>query len=348
MAEPFSTVRLADFARMDRTPTLAEFEQFMVEFHQFSTAEYNGGKGVPIETSKQLARKEMSILDHRGARTILDKYKHYTPGTLPPWPILLWSNGSLDTTGGSEGVFHALTLAADSLPREAVTAFKAARRVAMAHRKEEAARIKAEKEAAKQSRASKKSAERTAGIREGRLGECAVCGRTQKVSSSGLIAHHGYTRPQGWGFQETCVGSREDHYGKSVKACHKYVRILDRGEQAARTRLEGLKKAETIEVPKRGAWKSRETVTMGKDSPRFETERNRLIAEVERNLVAIAADRELMYQRIKSWQSFDPKKVLESSFMTGALAVARGADLYSVVETLVNSSRSRQSPRKLF
>jgi hypothetical protein len=330
MAEPFSTVRLADLSRMDKVPAFDEFEQFMIEFHQLHTRWHDGGRGVPIETSRELARKEISLLHDRGARTLLDRHKRYTPGVLPPWPVLLWHNGVLDKYG-SGGVYSELM--SQRLPREATAAFKAARSVAMTQRHAEKEHIKAEREERAASRVSKKSAEKMAGLREGRIGECAVCGRFQKTNPKGAIAHHGYTRPEGW-FVGTCIGSREDHYGKSAKACHKYLAVLDVAEFREKGTLQALKTAETIEVPK--GYRGRETRTIRRSDIDFEARRKHLVAKVEGNLRSIAKDRALMHERIRDWKPQDPAEVRESVYkFDGLLEKVVGGERISEVVGVV-------------
>ncbi len=70
---------------------------------------------------------------------------------------------------------------------------------------------------------------------------CQICGREIK-SKSGIIAHHGYTRPNiGWQ-TESCMGARELSYEKSRDVIPKAIQSIKN--------FIGLRKSEIKEVEK--------------------------------------------------------------------------------------------------
>lgn len=73
---------------------------------------------------------------------------------------------------------------------------------------------------------------------------CQVCGRPI-LASKGFIAHHGYQRPEGLGFQtSSCTGARELPFECSKAAAEKYLQALRNGRHAAKL---GLKRSRNEE-----------------------------------------------------------------------------------------------------
>jgi hypothetical protein len=56
---------------------------------------------------------------------------------------------------------------------------------------------------------------------------CQICGRAIKAKD-GRIAHHGYTRPQGYGYQtRSCFGARYRSYEVAHDALDRYIPMLE-------------------------------------------------------------------------------------------------------------------------
>lgn len=85
---------------------------------------------------------------------------------------------------------------------------------------------------------------------------CQVCGRTIKAKS-GVIAHHGYKRPQ-WGWQTTsCLGAKYEPYEVSCERLKEvmaeYQRFLENEEQSFQNFQDNPPATMTVQV-RRSSW----------------------------------------------------------------------------------------------
>ena len=122
---------------------------------------------------------------------------------------------------------------------------------------------------------------------------CQICGREIK-SKSGVIAHHGYTRPEiGWQ-TDSCMGARQLSYEKSRDVIPKAIQSIKN--------FIGLKEAEIEEIKK---GKTAVPFFRGKVEPNHPQYKMRLREYIEKlNGDVRMAEREIerLKQRYEKWK----------------------------------------------
>lgn len=160
------------------------------------------------------------------------------------------------------------------------------------------------------------------------INTCQVCGREIKATT-GVIAHHGYKRPQGWGWQTaSCMGARHLPYEESCEVLKQAVVEVERYVAANEKVLaEFIAEPPTtmwIEKPWRGDKQPREVARPEDfDSANFnatipDTYGNaygKAKHELERNIRAAEGQLVTMRKRLAAWvapQATEPEPVVEA------------------------------------
>ncbi|MEO1658133.1 MAG: hypothetical protein AAFR65_10445 [Pseudomonadota bacterium] len=132
---------------------------------------------------------------------------------------------------------------------------------------------------------------------------CQICARAIKANT-GVIAHHGYQRPHGWGHQTaSCPGSRELPFEESCAALRGYIEHTLRPAKAqAEATVErwNSNPPKEILVPATRYNESRPVTENDDDYERLLFVRQR---EAAAELTAITRQLERQLERISNWRA---------------------------------------------
>lgn len=122
---------------------------------------------------------------------------------------------------------------------------------------------------------------------------CQICAREIKAKS-GIIAHHGYTRPEhGWQ-TSSCIGARNLSYEKSRDIIPKAIGII--------RNFIGLKQAEIKSVKENSTPVHFLRNIISSDSPQYKIRQGEYISKLEYGIKSASREIERLQKRYDDWK----------------------------------------------
>jgi hypothetical protein len=120
-------------------------------------------------------------------------------------------------------------------------------------------------------------------------GTCGWCLRDIAIDKTGLMTHHGFTRP-GVGYQtQSCSGVNYKNLEVSLDGLKARIKVTEQEKSNLESRLKDLPKSITLNIRKTG---SRDIVVIGKEDPNWEKAQRNTKANLESEIHSITKELE--------------------------------------------------------
>ena len=130
-------------------------------------------------------------------------------------------------------------------------------------------------------------------------GTCGWCLRDISVDITGLMSHHGFTRP-GTGYQtQSCAGVNFKNLEVSLDGLNARIEATEKEKQNLELRLKQLPKAISLNIRKTG---SRDIIAIGKDDPNWEKALQTNKVNLESEIKAISNELNDLHKVLLKWQ----------------------------------------------
>lgn len=130
-------------------------------------------------------------------------------------------------------------------------------------------------------------------------GTCGWCLRDIAVEKTGLMSHHGFTRP-GVGYQtQSCNGVNYKNLEVSLDGLHARIIATEQEKKKLESRLKDLPNALTLNIRKTG---SKDIIAIGKDDPNWDNAHYITKINLESEIRSITKELEGLKKVLQNWQ----------------------------------------------
>jgi|694.fasta_scaffold00052_156 hypothetical protein len=130
-------------------------------------------------------------------------------------------------------------------------------------------------------------------------GTCGWCLRDIAIDKSGLMSHHGFTRP-GVGYQtQSCAGVNYKNLEVSRDGLKARIKVTEQEKSNLESRSKDLPKVITLNVRKTG---SRDIITIGKEDPNWSKAYHSTEVNLESEIRSITKELEQLNQTLIKWE----------------------------------------------
>jgi hypothetical protein len=130
-------------------------------------------------------------------------------------------------------------------------------------------------------------------------GTCGWCLRDIAVEKTGLMSHHGFTRP-GVGYQtQSCNGVSYKNLEVSLDGLQARIKATEQEKQKLESQLKELPKAITLNIRKTG---SKDIITIGKEDPNWAKAHYTTGINLESDIRSITKELEDLKKVLQKWQ----------------------------------------------
>ena len=131
-------------------------------------------------------------------------------------------------------------------------------------------------------------------------GTCGWCLRDISIDKTGLMSHHGFTRP-GTGYQtQSCSGVNFKNLEVSLDGLNARIKATEQEKENLELRLKQLPNAITLNIRKIG---SRDIISIGKEDPNWEKALKTNKIDLESEIKAITDELKHLNQVLSKWKS---------------------------------------------
>lgn len=133
-------------------------------------------------------------------------------------------------------------------------------------------------------------------------GTCAWCLRDIAIDRSGLMAHHGYERPDiGWQTQ-SCPGIGYKNIEVSLDGLKEHIRAIDQFKTRVTHELDALPKIVSLTIKVRTKLGARSDVVIGKEDPRWKDAMQNQSRNLQGQISQAKVDHEYFSKKLREWQ----------------------------------------------